>query len=87
MFKECGRQRTTETIGSGELKRDVSVAFKRACAAIQWDQISGELGMAAQLDACLPCMQTVTGSILAPDNILWWRLVMKSFLLSFSPNC
>ena len=34
----------------------------------------------ARQDARAPGIQTVTGSILRSGNILYWRLVMKSFL-------
>ena len=43
-------------------------------------------GPEAQSYACQTGIQ-VTSSILLSGNILSWRLVMKSFLWPFSPNC
>ena len=46
-----------------------------------------ELGPVAQSDASLTCNLEVVGSILQYGTILLLRLIMKSFLQSFSPFC
>ena len=41
----------------------------------------------AQSDMCLTGDQEVVGSVCAGSGgILWWRLIMRYFLWSFSPS-